>query len=42
VNAPVIGAVEVATTSLISRNGMTLAARITRDGAVVFEKRWSK
>jgi uncharacterized protein len=42
VNAPVIGAIEVATTSLISRNGMTLAARITRDGAVVFEKRWSK
>lgn len=42
VNAPVIGDVEVATTSLISRNGMTLAARITRDGAVVFEKRWSK
>jgi hypothetical protein len=42
VNAPVIGAIEVATTSLISRNGMTLAARITRDGAVVFEKRWGK
>ena len=41
-NAPVIGDLEVATTSLISRNGMTLTARITRDGAVVFEKRWTK
>jgi hypothetical protein len=42
VNAPVIGDIEVATTSLISRNGMTLAAKITRDGTVVFEKRWTK
>ncbi|MGO9602721.1 MAG: CocE/NonD family hydrolase [Candidatus Binataceae bacterium] len=42
VRAPVIGEIEVATTSLISRSGMTLAGRITRDGTVVFEKRWSK
>ena len=42
VTAPVIGDIEVATTSLISRNGMTLSARITRDGAVVYEKRWTK
>ncbi len=42
VTAPVIGNIEVATTSLISRDSMTLSACVTRDGAVVFEKRWTK
>ncbi len=42
VNAPTIGDIEVATTSLISRDSMTLSARITRNGTVIFEKRWNK
>jgi hypothetical protein len=40
--APVIGEIEVVTTSLISRDAMTLTARISRDGATVFEKRWNR
>ena len=39
---PVLGKVDVVTTSWVSQHGMTLTGRITVDGRVVFDKRWEK
>jgi putative CocE/NonD family hydrolase len=39
---PVIGNLEVKTTSWVAHHGITLSGRITIDGRVVFEKRWDK
>jgi putative CocE/NonD family hydrolase len=42
VRAPVIGEIEVATTSRVSQTGLTLSGRVTMDGHVIFEKRWQR
>jgi uncharacterized protein len=42
VRAPVIGEVEVATTSWVSQTGLALSGRVTMNGRVVFEKRWQR
>ncbi|MDB5107136.1 MAG: putative Hydrolase CocE/NonD family protein [Candidatus Binatus sp.] len=39
---PVIGNLDVKTTSWVSQHGTTLTGKITVDGRVVFEKRWEK
>jgi uncharacterized lipoprotein YbaY len=39
---PVIGKVDVHTTSWVTQHGITLSGRITVDGRLVFETRWEK
>jgi uncharacterized protein len=42
VQAPVIGEVEVTTTSRVSPSGMVLSGKVTMDGRLVFDKRWQR